>query len=121
MGSIAKKFVSRSLMLGLLLSLAYLALPMSPAAQNYPQAVILEQKVNEATRVLQQRQKDEFWLQEQAKAQRLLGGEVAIILAKVKAQHAVFEQWRKAHPSSQPKIKARAAVHKKRLQCRFCL
>lgn len=45
MGSIAKKFVGRSLMLFLVLSLGYLALPVSPAAQNYPQGVVLEQKV----------------------------------------------------------------------------
>jgi hypothetical protein len=121
MGSIAKKFVSRSLMFALFLSLGYLALPVSPAAQNYPEAVILEQKVKETYSVLQQRQREQERLQEQARTQRLLGGEVAIILAKAKAQHAVIEKWRKAHASSQPKTKARAAVHKKPLQCRFCL
>ncbi len=76
MGSIAKKFVSRSLMLALFLSLGYLALPVSPAAQNYPQAVVLEQQVKEATRVLQQRQREAARAQKQAKAQRRVAGDI---------------------------------------------
>ena len=58
MGSIAKKFVSRSLTLALFLSLGYLALPLSLAAQGTPEAVILEQRDMEATRVLQQQQSE---------------------------------------------------------------
>ena len=58
MGSIARKVVSRSMMFVLFLNLGYLALPVSPAAQNYPQAVVPEQQVKEATRVLEQRQKE---------------------------------------------------------------
>jgi hypothetical protein len=44
MGSIANKFVSRSLTLALLLSLGYLVLPVSPVAQGPPEAVILNQE-----------------------------------------------------------------------------
>ena len=106
MGSIAKKFVSRSLMLVLFLSLGYLALPVSPAAQNYPQAVVLEQQVKEATRVLQQRQREAARAQEQAKAQRRVAGEFEMLLVKAKAQHAKMEQWQKAH-SSELKTQAR--------------
>ncbi len=106
MGSIAKKFVSRSLMLALFLSLGYLALPVSPAAQNYPQAVILEQQVKEATRVLQQRQREAVRAQEQAKAQRRVAGEFEMLLVKATAQHAKMEQWQKAH-SKELKTQAR--------------
>ncbi len=69
MGSIAKNFISRSLMLFLFLSLGYLAFPVSPAAQNYPQGVVLEQKLKETARALEQRQKDEAWAQKRAEAQ----------------------------------------------------
>ena len=110
MGSIAKKFVSRSLMLTLFLSLGYLALPVSPAAQGSPEAVILEQKLKEATRVLQQRQREAVLAQEQVKSQQLLAGEFAILLVKAKAQHAMLEQWQKAHSSEFKN--ARGAVHK---------
>jgi hypothetical protein len=119
MGSIAKKFVSRSLMLALFLSLGYLALPVSPAAQTYPQAVVLEQKLKETARVSEQRQKDEAWAQKQAIAQRRVAGEFAILLVKAKAQHAKMEQWQTAH-SKELKAQAKGSVHKKRLECRLC-
>jgi type II secretory pathway pseudopilin PulG len=99
MGSIAKKLVSRSLMLALFLSLGSLALPVSPAAQNYPQAVILDQQLKEATRVVQQRQREAVRAQEQEKRQQRLAGQFAILLVKAKAQHAILEQWQKAHSS----------------------
>ncbi|MDQ1237897.1 MAG: hypothetical protein QG577_81, partial [Thermodesulfobacteriota bacterium] len=67
MGQIAKKFVSRSLMLALYLSLGYLALPPSPAAQASPEAVIMQQKEKEAARHLQQGQKEAVRAQEEAK------------------------------------------------------
>jgi hypothetical protein len=118
MGSIAKKFVNRSLMLFLVLSLGYLAFPVSPAAQNYPQAVVLEQKVKETARALEQWQKDDAWAQKQAKVRRM-AGDFEMILVQTKAQHAMIEQWHKAH-SSELKTKAREVGHKKRLYCRLC-
>ena len=120
MGSIAKKFVSRSLMLALFLSLGCIALPVSPAAQNYPQAVILEQNVKEATRVMQQRQKEAARAQEQVKRQQRLAGEFAILLVKAKAQQAKIEKWQKAH-SSEFRTMAGGGVHKKRSNCWLCL
>ena len=114
MGSIAKKFVSRSLMLALFLSLGNLALPVSSAAQNYPQAVVLEQKLKETARALEQRQREAAWTQEQAKAKRRVAGEFEMLLVKAKAQHAMMGQWQKAH-SREFKTKAREGVHKKRL------
>ena len=90
MGSIAKNFISRSLMLFLFLSLGYLAFPVSPAAQNYPQGVVLEQKLKETARVLEQRQKEEAWAQKQAKAQRRTAGEFEMLLVKAKAQHSMI-------------------------------
>ncbi len=119
MGSIANKLVSRSLTLVLSLSLGYLALPVSLAAQNYPQAVILEQQVKEATRVLQQRQREAVRAQEQAKAQRRVAGEFEMLLVKATAQQAKLEQWQKAR-SKELKTQAKGGVHKKRLQCRLC-
>lgn len=119
MGSIAKKLVSLALMLALLLSLGFLALPVSLAAQNYPQAVILEQQVKEATRVLQQRQREAVRAQEQAKAQRRVAGEFEILLVKATAEHARLEQWQKAR-SKELKKQAKAGVHEKRLQCKLC-
>jgi TolA-binding protein len=115
MGSIAKKFVSRSFMLALFLSLGCLALPVSPAAQNYPQAVILEQKVKEATLLLQQRQRETARTQEQEKRQQRLDGEFAILMVKAKAQHVMIEQWQKAR-AKELKTQAKDGVHKKRLQ-----
>ncbi len=100
MGSIAKKFISRALMLALLLSLGFLALPASPAAQNYPHAVVLEQSQREAARA-----------QQQVTRQQRLAGEFAVLVVKAKAQHAMIEKWRKAH-SSELKIRAAAGVHK---------
>jgi TolA-binding protein len=120
MGSIAKKLVSRSLMLALFLSLGSLALPVSPAAQNYPQAVILEQQVKEVTRVLQQRQREAVRAQEQEKRQQRLAGQFAILLVKAKAQQAKIEKWQKAH-SSEFRTMAGGGVHKKRSNCWLCL
>jgi hypothetical protein len=119
MGSIAKNFVIRSLMLALFLSLGCLALPVSPAAQNYPQAVVLEQKVKETPRALEQWQKDEARAQKQAKAQRRVAGEFAMLLGKAQAQHAMMNQWHKVH-SSEFKIKARRDVHEKHFPCLIC-
>ena len=120
MGSIAKEFIGRSLMLALFLSLGYLALPVSPAAQGSPEAVILEQKVKEATRVLQQRQREAARVEEQVKRQQRLAGEFAILLVKAKAQHAKIEKWQKAH-SSEFRTMAGGGVHKKRSNCWLCL
>jgi hypothetical protein len=120
MGSIAKKLVGRSLTLVLFLSLGYLALPVSLAAQNYPQAVILEQQVKEATRVLQQRQREVMRAQEQAKAQRRVAGAFEMLMVKATAEQAKMEQWHKAR-SKELKTQAKGGVHKKRLQCRLCL
>jgi DNA-binding protein H-NS len=116
---IAKKLVSRSLMLFLFLSLGYLALPVSLAAQNYPQAVILEQKAKEASRVLQQRQREAArGAQEQVKAQKRVAG-FEMLLVKATAEHAKMEQWHKAR-SKELKTQAKGDVHKKRLECRLC-
>lgn len=120
MGSIVKKLVSRSLMLALFLSLGYLAFPVSPAAQNYPQGVVLEQKLKETARALEQRQKDEVWAQKRAEAQRRTAGEFEMLLVKAKAQHSMIGRWQKAHPS-ELRTKAREGANKKRLQCRSCL
>jgi len=118
MGSIAKKFVSRSLTLALFLSLGYLALPLSPAAQGTPEAVILEQELKESTRVLQQQQREAARAQEQVKLQQRLAGQFAILQVQAKAQHVMIEQWQKAHssePNSWSSTEARGVVHKKRL------
>jgi hypothetical protein len=119
MGSIAKNFVSRSLMLALFLSLGCLALPVSPAAQNYPQAVVLEHKVKETARALEQRQKHEVRAEKQAKAQRRVAGEFAILVVKAKSQHSTMNRWHKVH-CGESKIKARGGVHKKRFHCWIC-
>ncbi len=107
-------------MLALFLCLGFLALPVSPAAQGSAEAVILEQKLKEATRVLQQRHREAAQAQEQVKRQQRLAGEFAILLVKAKAQHAMIEQWQKAQ-SSEFKTKARGVVHKKRFHCWLCL
>lgn len=109
MGPIAKKFVSRSLMLALFLSLGYLALPASAAAQG----VMLEQRVKEDSRVLQQRQREAARAREQVKRQQLLARDFAMLMAKAKAQQVMIEQWQKAH-SKESKTQAKDGVHKKR-------
>jgi hypothetical protein len=114
MGSIAKKFVRRPLMLALFLSLGNLTLPVSSTAQNYPQAVVLEQKANDSAHVLQQRQREPTSSQEQAKAQRSVAGEFEMLLVKAKAQHAMIGRWQKTH-YPEPKTRVREGVHKKRL------
>lgn len=117
MGSIANKFVSRSLTLALLLSLGYLALPMSPVAQGPPEAVIFDQELKEATRVLKQHQREAERVQEQLILQRRLAGQFAMLQVQATAQHAIIEQWRKAHssePNSWSSIEARGGVHKRR-------
>jgi hypothetical protein len=113
MGSMAKKFVIRSLMLALFLSPGYLTVPMSPAVQGSPETVILEQKVKEATRVLQQRPREAARAQELVKRRQPLAGEFGILVVKAKGQHAMIEKWQKAH-SSEFKIKARRGVDTKR-------
>jgi hypothetical protein len=106
-------------MLALFLSLGYLALPHPSAAQGSPEAVILEQNAKEATRVLQQRQRETALAQDQVKRRERLAAEFAMLLVKAKAQHAMIEQWHKAH-SSEFRIKARGGVHKKRFRCSSC-
>jgi hypothetical protein len=120
MGSIADKFVSRSLILALFLSFGYLAIPVSLAAQNYPHALILEQQVKEATRVLQQRQREAVRAQEQSKAQRRVARAFEMLMVKATEEHAKMERWHKAR-SQELKTQAKGRVHKKRLQCRLCL
>ncbi len=101
MGSIAKKFVSRSLIFALLLSLGYLALPLSLTAQSTPEAVILDQELKESTRVLQQQQREAARAQEQVKLQQRLAGQFAILQVQANAQQVMIEQWQKAH-STEP-------------------
>jgi len=95
-------------MLALLLAMGFLALPVSPAAQNYPPAVVLEQWQREAARV-----------QEHVTRQQRLAGEFAILVVKARAQHAMIDQWRKAH-SSELKLRTREGVHRKQLRCSTC-
>jgi hypothetical protein len=114
MGAIGKKFANRSLMLPLFLFLGNLTLPVSSAAQNYPQAVVLEQKVKDSVHVLQQRQTGLAPIQEQTKPKRSVAGEFEMLLVKAKAQHAVIGQWQKTH-YPEPRKRAREGVHKKRL------
>ena len=117
MGSIANKFVSRSLTLALFLSLGNAALPVSPVAQGPPEAVILDQELKEATRVLKQQQREADRAQEQLVLQRRLAGQYAMLQVQATAQHAIIEQWRKAHsnePNSWSSIKTRGGVHKRR-------
>jgi hypothetical protein len=97
MGSSATKLVSRSLLFSLFLSLGYLALPVPSAAQGSHEAVILEHKVKEATRVLQQRQREAARALEQVTPRQRQDGEFATLLVKAKAQHAMIERWQKAH------------------------
>jgi hypothetical protein len=106
MGSITKKFVSRSLTLALFLSLGYLALPLSPAAQGNPEAVILKQR--EAVRA-----------QEQVKLQQHLAGQFAILQVQANSQHVMIEQWQKAHstePTSWSFTEKGGGGHKKRFR-----
>jgi hypothetical protein len=72
----------------LFLSLGYFALPVSPTAQGTPEAVILEQKVKEASRVLQQRQREAARPQEQINRRQGLSRKFAVLLVKAKPQHA---------------------------------
>ncbi len=119
MGSIANKFVSRSLTLALFLSLGYLALPVSPIAQGPPEMVILDQELREATRVLKQQQREAERAQEQLALQRRLAGQFALLQVQATAQHAIIEQWRKAHssePNSWSSIEARGDVQKRRFR-----
>ncbi|MGP8282049.1 MAG: hypothetical protein ACLQT6_04980 [Desulfomonilaceae bacterium] len=97
MGAIAKEFVSRTLMLVLFLSFGYLALPVSLVAQSSREAVIQEQYLKKATYVLQQRQRAAAPAQDQGKLRQRLAREFAALVVEAKAQHAMIEQWRKAH------------------------
>jgi len=104
MGSISKKFVCGSLTFAMFLSLGYLALPLSQAAQGTPEAVIMGQR--EAAKA-----------QEQVKLQRRLTGEFAILQVQANAQHVMIEQWQKAHSSESSSwafTEARGDIHKKR-------
>lgn len=94
MGSITKKFVSRSLTLALFLSLGYLVLPLSRVAQGPPESVILEQELKEASRVLRQQQWEDERAREQLILQRRLARQFATLQVKATAQHAIVEQWR---------------------------
>jgi hypothetical protein len=119
MGSIANKFVSRSMKPALFLSLGYLVLPVSPVAQGPPEAVILNQELKEASRVLRRQQREAESAQEQVILQRRLAGQFAILQVQATAQHAIIEQWRAAHssePNSWSSIEARGGVHKKRFR-----
>jgi hypothetical protein len=119
MGSIANKFVSRSLTLAMCLSLGYLALPVSPVAQGPPEVVIFDQELKEATRVLQQQQREAERAQEQLLLQRRLAGQFAKLQVQATAQHAIIDQWRKAHssePNSWSSIEARGGVQKRRFR-----
>ena len=119
MGSITKKFVSRSLTLALFLSLGYLALPLSPAAQGPPEAVILDQELKESTRVLQQQQREAARAQEQVKLQQRMAGQFAILQVQANAQHVMIEQWQKAHstePTSWSFTEKGGGGHKKRFR-----
>jgi hypothetical protein len=118
-GSIANKFASRSLTFVVILSLVYLALPVSPGAQGPPEVVILDQELKEATRVLKQQQRQAERAQEQLILQRRLAAQFAILQVQATTQHAVIEQWRKSHssePNSWSSIEASGRIHKKRFR-----
>jgi len=117
--SIAKKFARRSLMLALLLCFGYLALPSSTVAQGSPEAAILEHEIGEATRVLQQRQREAERTQQQVRRQQRSAEEFEIIMVKAKAQYAMMARWHKAHPTKL-QTQVRDGLHKKRLQCKSC-
>ncbi len=120
MGSIAKKFVSRSLMLVLFLSLGYLALPVSPAAQNYPQAVILEQKVRKPLVLWNNGKRTRRGPRSRQKPKDVWPENLRCSWSRLRHSTQMIEQWQKAH-SSELKTKAREGVHKKRFHCRSCL
>jgi hypothetical protein len=118
MGSIANEFVIRSLMtFALLLSLVYLAMPVSPVAQSPPAAAPPDQELKEATRVLKQQERAAERAQEQAILQRRLAGQFGILRTQAMEQHAIIKQWKKAQSSesnSWSSIEARMGFHKKR-------
>ena len=120
MGSTARKLVGRSLMFVLFLNLGYLALPVSLAAQNYPQAVVPEQQVKEATGVMPQRQEEAARAQEQIERRQRLDRKLAILPIKAEARHAMMAKWRNAH-SGEPKMKTQRGVHKNAFPLMTCL
>jgi hypothetical protein len=87
MGSIAKKFVSPVMTLVQLMSLGYLALPLSVAAQSSPEAMILERELKRAGRD-----------QDEAKLRGRMATKFDTLLVEAKAQREIMEKWRKTHP-----------------------
>jgi hypothetical protein len=118
MGSIAERFVSRSLVLARLLSLWYLTGPALPEDGSSPEESIPEEMVKEAVRVLQQRQTAAVHARDDAKPRPLSAGEFATLVVEADARHAMTEQLRKVH-SGDGKTKARWAVHTNRFHSRL--
>jgi hypothetical protein len=94
MGSTANKFVSLSLTLALFLYLGYLVLLMHQVAQGPPEAVILEQELKEASRVLRQQQWEDERAREQVILQHRLARQFGTLQVKATTRHAIIEQWR---------------------------
>jgi hypothetical protein len=97
MGSIAKKFLSRTLMLVQLLSLGYLALPLSVAAQTSSEAVIVKRELKQGATNVQPRQKQAARDQDDAKIRARAAREFETLLVEATAQRTIIDQWRKAH------------------------
>ena len=114
MGSKAKKFVIRSSMVALILSVGYLVMPECPTAQGPPEAALLEQKAKEDARVLRQMQRESALARAQEYRRQRLATGLAMLLVRAKAQNAMLVQWQKTH-SSEYQTKARVSGHKKRL------
>jgi hypothetical protein len=84
-----------------MLALVHVPWVSSPArvsdTQGPPEAVILEQNIKEANRLLQQPQREAAPSQEKVKRRERLAQKFAILLVMAKVQHATIGQWHKAH------------------------
>jgi hypothetical protein len=114
MGSSAKNFVRRSLLLSLLLYGCSLVQPTAAASQDSPEGAILDRELKEAAQELQVQKKEQARAQKQLERKQRSTGEFETLLAKARQQHARIKQWQKGR-STELRIYSTSAHKKRRL------
>ncbi len=114
MRSFTKKLVAGSCLLGALTCLAGCTFN-AVAAQDSPEAAILEEQLRQAARYYEQQRKETERVQRQFDNKQRLAREYQSLIAKAKAQHAKIQQWDKKR-FAELKTRAKSDHRKKRLQ-----
>jgi septal ring factor EnvC (AmiA/AmiB activator) len=114
MRSLTRELVAGSCLLGALTCFAGCSFN-AVAAQDSPEAAVLEEQLRQAARYYEQQRKETDRLQRQIDSKERLARQFQSLIAKAQAQHAKIQQWEKKR-SAEMKTLAKSDHRKKRLE-----